>query len=254
MSLETYIDYNRQAVQYPDRVLITRPGAGGTVSTSGVYTPSVIENLTYNGSIYIPVRLDPSRAFRPDHLREQEVTVNEYLLHLPKGFDLRPDDQITLLQPERLSVNDHFLEGLTGWSGPTVGITYQEVKAPGVRLVFEDTTPLLQQEVASGLDGEIIRVIAWVEVSEGSLTLVNPVLDIILTGNSPVEVIGVHAGITDFVQLEATATARGHAAILEVFKMKANRVFEVRKSTDASQFDVTAEFLVSEMEFQHTDG
>lgn len=47
--------------------------------------------LTYNGSIEIPCRLDPTRHYRKEDIFGQELIVNEYTLWFPHDVPLKPD-------------------------------------------------------------------------------------------------------------------------------------------------------------------
>ena len=48
----------------------------------------------YNGSVDIPCRLDPSRAYRQANYEHDVATVFEYNLELPIGVDVEPTDKV----------------------------------------------------------------------------------------------------------------------------------------------------------------
>src|SRR5690606_38916708 len=171
MNVPGYIAINRDFAHtvLPDRGLIQRPGGVRMVRGYGVLVPGQTTNVSFNGSDLIPCRFDASRAFRPDGLREQEAVVNEYIAHFHRGVDVRPDDRIVLLEPIEVTANGRFLGGLSGWGGAVTGLTYQEFKPPGVKLITaDDTTQLLTQTLAITL-GQRVLVLVWAEVSDGTV-------------------------------------------------------------------------------------
>lgn len=97
MKPEATLKQARKAVEatlLPDRVTITHPGDTPTV-TAGV-TTFTEETYTYKGSTLIPCRFDIGRAQRNEMLDHQEAVASEWVLHLPFGFEIRPNDKIAL--------------------------------------------------------------------------------------------------------------------------------------------------------------
>lgn len=70
---------------YP--VVRTPDGSGGWSETAGSYR-------TYKGSSDIPCRLDPTRQYRDQDIYNQEITVTDYNLNLPKDAPVEVDDEI----------------------------------------------------------------------------------------------------------------------------------------------------------------
>ena len=98
MNPEATLKQAREAVEatlLPDRVTITHPGDTPTV-TDGVAT-FADETYTYKGSTLIPCRFDIGRAQRNEMLDHQEAVASEWVLHLPYGFKIRPNDKISLI-------------------------------------------------------------------------------------------------------------------------------------------------------------
>lgn len=62
---------------------------------AGGWTEGVGANLTFNGSIDIPCRLDPTRHYRKEDIYGQELIVTEYTLWLPYGVAIAADMHIT---------------------------------------------------------------------------------------------------------------------------------------------------------------
>lgn len=69
--------------------------SGTTRDTRGVLTPTIVHRM-YNSSANIPCRIDNSRSFRPVNGFVQEMNANEYILHLPRGVTVLPNDSITI--------------------------------------------------------------------------------------------------------------------------------------------------------------
>lgn len=87
----------------PDRCTIETVTGTPTISDMGVVTHSPAY-LSYNGSTSIPCRFDNSRSFRPERLPNQEINVNEYVLHLPKTVFAKPNDKIRASYGGRIRV------------------------------------------------------------------------------------------------------------------------------------------------------
>lgn len=92
-TIQTYIDQaNIRIYQYllPDTCMIyplTRVDDG-----SGGYTEAPGSLRSYNSSTDIPCRLDPTRQYRDQDIFDQEITVTDYFLNVPKDAPIFVDD------------------------------------------------------------------------------------------------------------------------------------------------------------------
>lgn len=62
-----------------------------TADPAGGWTEGLGEYLTFNGSIDIPCRFDPTRYYRGDDIVGSEIVINEYTMWLPHGVGVAPD-------------------------------------------------------------------------------------------------------------------------------------------------------------------
>lgn len=104
----------------PDRCTFRPKASVTSVNVYGnpVTTPAALR--TYNGSTSIPCRLDIARAFRPDQLKAQIITVDEYVFTLPFDFDFEHEDTI-MVGADEFKIKR--VENLSEWSA------YREVLA-----------------------------------------------------------------------------------------------------------------------------
>lgn len=79
----------------PDLCTI-RPASGVVTINEGIQTQTEAALRTFRGKSDIPCRMDIDRAFRPDKLKTQATTVDEYTLELPTGIGTQATDIITV--------------------------------------------------------------------------------------------------------------------------------------------------------------
>ena len=82
----------------------------------GAFTDDVGEPLEYDGSIYIPCRLDFTRYYRMGDVFGQETTVNTYTLYLPYDMQITGDMRIYIGE-QRYEVREVFSQD--SWSVTT---------------------------------------------------------------------------------------------------------------------------------------
>lgn len=95
MNQQKQLDYlARRVHQYalPDVCMVETVGSP-TMTPDGILTHAATLRL-YKGSPIVPCRLDNSRSFRPETFPNQEIIANEYVLHYPIDFDIKPNDKI----------------------------------------------------------------------------------------------------------------------------------------------------------------
>lgn len=80
----------------PDRCTIETTGETYTRGPTGALTSNPVMRL-YQGSVNIPCRLDNSRSFRPEKLPNQEINANEYVLHVPRTVEIKPNDKVRVV-------------------------------------------------------------------------------------------------------------------------------------------------------------
>ena len=80
----------------PDLCTIQPSVGTGVVISEGIVTQTPASLRQYNGSSNIPCRMDIDRAFRPDKLKTQATTVDEYTLEIPTGIGEKAEDIITV--------------------------------------------------------------------------------------------------------------------------------------------------------------
>jgi hypothetical protein len=97
MQLAKQVALQRKLIEkelLPDTCQIyPKSGANPTI-VGGVLTTTAATPRTWRGVTTIPCRVDLSRAFRPDKLPVQAVSVDEYNLELPFDTVVEPTDLI----------------------------------------------------------------------------------------------------------------------------------------------------------------
>lgn len=78
----------------PDTCQIETVG-GITMGEDGTLTRTNVLR-TYQGSPNIPCRIESSRSFRPDSFPNQELGINEHILHLPVDVPLKTNDKVRI--------------------------------------------------------------------------------------------------------------------------------------------------------------
>lgn len=96
MNPKKYIEYGRKLAEkswLPDFCQIETVSGTPVIDESGtLIQPKVLR--TYKGSTNIPCRVEASRSFRPDTFPNQEININEYVLHTPVDVTIKPNDKI----------------------------------------------------------------------------------------------------------------------------------------------------------------
>lgn len=67
---------------------------GRVVDETGASMEYKGQPLSYNGSINIPCRVDVARFFRSGVVADQEVTINDFEMHVPYDFEPKSDHRI----------------------------------------------------------------------------------------------------------------------------------------------------------------
>lgn len=97
MQLEKQVALQRRQIERELLIdtcqIIPKSGASPTI-VGGILTTAAPQPRTWRGTTTIPCRVDLSRAFRPDKLPVQAVSVDEYNLELPHDAVVEPTDLI----------------------------------------------------------------------------------------------------------------------------------------------------------------
>jgi len=211
--------------------------------------------VQYNGSIYIPCRFDGSRAFRPESLKFQELNANEHVLELPPHIDVRPNDKLTLVQPIEYAIDGDFYYGLDNWTFVPLPVTDEaEHRPPGVWLNVTDVTSYLAQSFPALEIGSYATTEVVAELRSGTLRLNTPAGT--KTQDGPYFGKLTVSGTTTDQNLIISSDSGAMEVLIarvSVLGYRQHRSFEARRISDASEFDITTEVLVTELEFQYSD-